>query len=195
MNLPGRRATIVASHHHPGETGMKMLTQSLLLAGLISSSVNAADTQGFDVLNSMSVAQFRGAGLDKLSDTQLKALNTWFNQYLQQQGPACPTAQTGAAAPAAAIPAMAAPVAAAPAAAASASDSITAHITGDFHGWTGGTRFTLDNGQVWEQIDDGVVTRGRVTNPKVTITRGVFNSYYMSVEGMDETVQVKRIKP
>jgi len=162
---------------------MKILTQSLILAGLFCGTASAADTRSFDVLDSMSVSQFRGAGLDKLSDAQLKALNTWFDQYLQQQAPACATAQP--AAPAAVAPAMAAP----------APEAISAHITGDFHGWSGGTRFTLDNGQVWEQIDDSVVTAGRVTNPKVTISRGLFNSYYMSVEGVSDTVQVKRISP
>ena len=162
---------------------MKILTQSVILAGLLcGGAATAADTRDFDVLNSMSVAQFRGAGLDKLSDSQLKSLNAWFNQYLQQQAPACATAQ----APAAAAPAMAA---------APNPDSITAHIAGDFHGWSGSTHFTLDNGQVWEQIDDTVVTMARVTNPKVTISRGLFNSYYMSVEGVRDTVQVKRIKP
>jgi biotin carboxyl carrier protein len=194
MNLPGWRATIQSSHRNPGETGMKILTQSLILAGLLyGNTVFAADApvQGFDVLDSMSVAQFRGAGLEKLSDSQLKALNTWFNQYLQQQAPVYAGAQP--ASPAAVAPAMAAP-AAAPVAAAPVAESISAHIAGEFHGWSGGTRFSLDNGQVWEQIDDTVVTAGRLTNPKVTISRGLFNSYYMSVEGVTDTVQVKRIQ-
>ncbi|HEY3645539.1 MAG TPA: hypothetical protein VGM16_09385 [Gammaproteobacteria bacterium] len=176
---------------------MKILTQSLILAGLLCGGGSwAADAppQGFDVLDSMSVAQFRSAGLDKLSDAQLKTLNGWFNQYLQQQGPVC-TPEQAAPLPPAAAPAMAAPAAPAPAAASPAPDSITAHIAGEFHGWSGATRFTLDNGQVWEQIDDAVVTAGRMTNPKVTISRGLFNSYYMSVEGVSDTVQVKRVQP
>ena len=164
---------------------MKILTQSLILAGLLCGTSAYADRPDFDVLDSMSVAQFRSAGLDKLSDSQLKSLNAWFNRYLQQQGPACPPPQ------ATATPA----VAASSSPASAGSDSITAHITGDFRGWSGATRFTLDNGQVWEQIDDAVVTARRVTNPKVTISRGLFNSYYMSVEGVNETVQVKRVKP
>jgi hypothetical protein len=111
---------------------MKILTQSLILAGLsCAASASAADTQDFDVTQSMSVAQFRAAGLDKLSDAQLKSLDTWFSQYLQQQGPACPHAASTGAAPA---------MAAAPAASTSSSDSITAHIAGEFHGWTGTTR-------------------------------------------------------
>lgn len=172
---------------------MKILTQSLILAGLLTASASASEPQGFNVLDSMSVSQFRGAGLDKLSDTQLKALNTWFNQYLQQ-GAACANPQAASGATPAAAPAMAAPGAAAPAASPSATDSITAHIAGEFHGWSGSTRVTLDNGQVWEQMDDAMVTAARMTNPKVTITRGTLNAYYMSVEGVSDSVLVKRIK-
>jgi hypothetical protein len=174
---------------------MKILTLSLLLtAALQMSTALAADDQGFDVTQDMSVAQFRAAGLDKLSDAQVKALNTWFTQYLQQQGPACPpvAAVPGTAAPAAS---SAAPAMAAAPAAMETADSISAHIAGDFDGWRGSTRFTLDNGQVWEQVDDSIVTVKRIANPKVTIARGLFNSYYMSVSGMTDSVQVKRIKP
>lgn len=177
---------------------MKILTQTLLLAALLSASgAGAADNQDFDVLQSMSVAQFRSAGLDKLSDAQLKALDTWFNQYLQQQGPVCTGAVT---APAAAAPSPSAsaiapqpPTLAAPAAA--APDSIEAHIVGSFDGWHGSTRVTLDNGQVWEEVDDSMVTVGRLTNPKVTISRGPLNGYLMTIEGVRDTVQVRRIKP
>ena len=53
---------------------------------------------------------------------------------------------------------------------------------------------TLDNGQVWEQMDDTMVTAGRMTNPKVTITRGLLNSFYISVEGVSDSVEIKRIR-
>lgn len=172
---------------------MKILTQSLLLTALCCvTGLAAADTPNFDVLQSMSVAQFRAAGLDKLSDAQLKALDTWFAQYEQEHGPCAGNPAAPAAAPPPAAPAMAA---AAPAATPARADAINAHIVGDFNGWRGATRFTLDNGQVWEQTDDGIVTLGHLTNPKVTISRGLFNAYYMSVEGVREVVQVKRVRP
>lgn len=162
---------------------MKILLQSLLLAGLSAAAgASVADAPDFDVLKSMSVADFRASGLDKLSDTQIKTLDAWFGDYQRQHALTC----TGAA------PAAAPALAAAPA----ASDTfpMTAHIAGEFHGWSGSTRVTLDNGQVWEQMDDATVTAGRMTNPKVTITRGVFNSFYISVEGVSDSVEVKRIK-
>ncbi len=34
-------------------------------------------------------------------------------------------------------------------------DSLTAVVKGRFNGWTGGTLFTLDNGQVWRQSRPG----------------------------------------
>lgn len=163
---------------------MKILLQSLLLAALSSgATASAADAPDFDVLKSMSVADFRASGLDKLSDAQIKALDAWFADYQRQHALTC-NAVTSAAA------------AAAPAPATTAVDAfpMTAHIAGEFHGWGGSTRVTLDDGQVWEQMDDATVTAGRMTNPKVTITRGLLNSFYMSVEGVTDTVQVKRIR-
>jgi len=163
---------------------MKILLQSLLLASLsLGGSATAADAPDFDVLKSMSVADFRASGLDKLSDAQIKALDAWFGDYQRQHALTC----TGAA------PAMGPALAAAAPAAADAYP-MTAHIVGEFHGWSGSTRVTLDNGQVWEQMDDATVTAGRMTNPKVTISRGVFNSFYISVEGVNDSVEVKRIK-
>lgn len=165
---------------------MKMLTQSLLLAALCITSAAIADTApDFDVMHDMSAADFRATGLDQLSDAQIKALDAWFAAYQQQHPLSC-----GAAAPAAAVPALVA----APAPATTDTYPMAAHIAGEFHGWGGSTRVTLDNGEVWEQIDDVMVTAGRVTNPKVTITRGLLNSFYMTVDGVRDTVQVKRIR-
>ncbi len=166
---------------------MKILTQSLLLtAALLPVTTMArADTPDFDVLKAMSVADFRASGLDKLSDDQLKSLDAWFTAY-QKQHPCGDSAPAEAAVAPAAVPvASAAPV----------DDSISSYISGDFRGWSGSTRFTLDNGQVWEQVDDSIVTLGARQHAKVSITRGAFNSYYMSVEGVTDTVQVRRIKP
>ena len=156
---------------------MKILTQSLLLAGLcLGTAAIAADAPDFDVMKSMSAADFRASGLDKLSDAQIKSLDAWFAAYQQQHALTCNAA-----------------TAVAPAASAG-TFPLTAHIVGQFHGWSGSTRVTLDNGQVWEQMDDATVTAGRMTNPKVTITRGLLNSFYMSVEGVNDSVLVKRIK-
>lgn len=163
---------------------MKILAQMTLLAvTLLTPPLASADGQDFDVLKSMSVADFRAAGLDKLSDAQIKALDAWFQEY-QRQHP-CPD-----------IAANSAPaVVAAPAVSATAEEyPLTAHIVGKFTGWSGSTRFTLDNGEVWQQVDDSSLSTGAIMNPKVTISRGLINSFYLSVEGVKDTVLVKRTK-
>ena len=145
----------------------------------------ADDPQGFDVLKTMSVADFRATGLDHLTDAQIKALDAWFTDYQRSHGPCAATA---------AAPVMAAP--AVPAmAAAPAGDVIVAHLEGNFTGWGNDTVFKLDNGQVWEQVDDSVLSIGAIKNPKVTIKRGLISAYYLSVEGVSDTVAVRRVKP
>ena len=172
---------------------MRILTQALLLTGALlgCAASQAADTQDFDVLKAMSVADFRATGLDHLTGDQVKALNAWFAEY-QRSHPAC---AAGGAAPAAA-PAMAAPAAAAaPAATAAFPEVIVAHLEGDFRGWGDATLFKLDNGQVWQQVDDSELSVGAIKNPKVTIKRGIFSTYYLSVEGVNDSIAVRLLKP
>jgi hypothetical protein len=76
-------------------------------------------------------------------------------------------------------------------------DFLEARLVGDFKGWTGTTVFTLDNGQVWRQTNNNIrdyTPHDPVPAAKVTISRGMFSSYNMQVEGVKRIVQVKRIK-
>lgn len=170
---------------------MKILTQTLILmcALFLPIYVAHADSAAeFDVLKSMSVADFRATGLDKLTDAQIKALDAWIADYEQTHAPKC--------APVAAIPQPGtADVHRKVTSIAPAEGTIIAHLLGTFRGWNGGTIFKLDNGQVWEQADDSILTVGGVTDPKVTISRGMLDSYYLSVEGVQDEVLVRRIKP
>ncbi|HEV2321226.1 MAG TPA: hypothetical protein VGT42_02590 [Gammaproteobacteria bacterium] len=163
---------------------MKILTQTLLLtcsALFPAHAVLADTTPDFDVLKSMSVADFRATGLDHLSDAQIKALDAWMTDYQRNHADTCMPAAT--------------PAGPAPAPSTAADTAIVAHLVGSFRGWSGGTTFKLDNGQVWQQVDDSVLTVGGIENPKVTISKGLISSYYLSVEGVRDTVLVKRIKP
>ncbi len=56
--------------------------------------------------------------------------------------------------------------------------------------------FVLDNGQVWRQIDsDGTaVLAPRATGFKVTIERGVFGSYNLTMEGSAGLIKVMRVR-
>lgn len=175
---------------------MKTLTQALLLTCALLSclAAQAADAPAFDVLKDMSVADFRAAGLDHLNDEQIKALNAWFTDY-QRKHPACAAASAVTTTSAAPALAVAPPAPAAQPAGLAPGDEYTAHLEGTFRGWGNGTTFKLDNGEVWQQIDDSELSVGAIKNPKITIKRGLLTAYYLSVEGVDDSILVRRIKP
>lgn len=75
--------------------------------------------------------------------------------------------------------------------------SVEARLVGDFNGWSGKTVFALDNGQVWRQTNNNIrdyTPRSPIPQPKVTISKGMFGSYNMQVDGVKRIVQVKRVK-
>lgn len=150
---------------------------SLLFAG----SLHAATFS--TVEERMSSAQFKAAGLDKLSPEELAALNAWL------QSSAAPAGAAGAGAGYAA---------------ASedrigfrqqdATGVVVSRIVGPFTGWDGKTRFTLENGQVWEQAEQGGLRGVDLDSPMVTIEPGMFGSWRIKIEGLNATTRVKRIK-
>lgn len=71
---------------------------------------------------------------------------------------------------------------------------ITSRIVGEFRGWTGKTRFVLENGQVWVQAEDDTFTIRKMENPAVQLERGLLGAYFLSVEGYGSRVRVKRLK-
>lgn len=74
-------------------------------------------------------------------------------------------------------------------------DRIESTIVGDFDGWTGNTRFTLANGQVWRINDGSEAVLPPMKNPKVRITRGFLGgALYFQVEGQNSTARVRRLQ-
>ncbi|MDX2220767.1 MAG: hypothetical protein SF172_17235 [Burkholderiales bacterium] len=71
--------------------------------------------------------------------------------------------------------------------------TIESRITGNVEGWEPNSRFTLDNGQVW-QVSDDSRSFGNVTNPKVKISRGTFGTFFLEIEGINAAPRVKRIR-
>jgi hypothetical protein len=71
---------------------------------------------------------------------------------------------------------------------------ITAMIRGAFTGWSGKTKFVLDNGQVWKQADKNSSFYVKLENPTVTIEKGALGTYYLKVNGYAKRVRVKRTK-
>ena len=146
--------------------------RSFLAFGFALSSISLlAAAPSFSA--SLSPAERERLGLAGFSSEQLAALDAAVAAYHAGQPIASGKAAT-AAAPLAAVPAQVAPASTpviaskpataprktveTPAAAASSRTSgvdkerVTARVVGEFRGWSGGTYFPLDNGQVWRQV-------------------------------------------
>ncbi|HEY9545865.1 MAG TPA: hypothetical protein VIR56_07650 [Solimonas sp.] len=75
-----------------------------------------------------------------------------------------------------------------------APDTIQAHIKGNFEGWEPKTRFALDNGQIWQVVDDHSAYYRPAMNSQVTLEKGMFGAYYLRIDGLNARVKVKRIR-
>lgn len=149
----------------------------------------AAAQQSFSSLEErMTAKEFQDAGLDKLSEEELAALNRWIRMRSLAEGEAVDLARR---------------------AESSESNSgedrrgfneserkspIETQIEGRFSGWTGNTRFELANGMVWRQAEAGQFAMPETENPQVTISPGLFGVWYLSVEGYSRRVRVERVR-
>ncbi len=75
------------------------------------------------------------------------------------------------------------------------SEPIVARISGEFRGFGKGRNYTLDNGQVWAQIDTATLVGAKLESPEVRITPSVTgNSWYLAVKGYNTRAKVERVK-
>ncbi len=186
------------------ENRMHRFARFLILAAGAHLFVASAALAQSTVEERMTGQEFEQAGLDKLSPAELEFLNQWLKD---DRGAVSPP--KAAAAPAAGAPAQASSATAtAPTVAAresatidqrglrpkdSSRTPIEARIDGKFTGWSGRTRFKLDNGMVWQQVGSGEV-RANSDSPKVTIEPKSLGSWKLYVEGVGRSVKVKRVK-
>ena len=150
---------------------------SLLLASLLAAtSVASAQTSAPTLEERMSQADFRNAGLDKLSPAELANLNAWLSAH----GGAVRYVGTGG------NPAFETDV--------GERSEIDSAIAGTFKGWREHTVFTLENGQQWAQAESGTFKAGDFESPKVRIKPMMMGSWLMVVEGCGCSVRVRRVK-
>jgi hypothetical protein len=146
---------------------------------LFSLAGGTALAQQFSTLEErMTHAEFKAAGLEKLTPEELAALNTWLSGKASGAVAATPAQDTrgfeGRE---------------------SSVESVVSTIPGTFRGWRGaGDRFTLANGQVWEATSGTGRFSVKIENPTVTIEKGLFSAWYLRVEGYNARAGVKRIK-
>jgi hypothetical protein len=126
-----------------------------------------------DVQDSMTAQEFKSAGLDKLSESELQNLNAWLQGYRQK-------AET-----------KAAEVAVTEAKQKSKSmfsgEAILSRVNDDnFAGVTGRSIITLEDGTVWKQANPDDRFKAQVTNhPPVKVSHGSFG-YKMHIVGVPE---------
>lgn len=168
---------------------MKKILLALVILSLIPPLVFA---DGFSSLEEqMTGKEFMAAGLGKLSEQELAALNDWIRRH------SVATLDTPTVAPAAASSA-AAPTAAAEDRRGLSKDAdespIRSAILGEFDGWDGQTVFKLENGMIWVQDDKDTFYVRDLENPVAVIEPGMFNSWHLHVEGYRSKTKVRRIQ-
>ncbi len=144
---------------------------AFLLMLMAAGSHAADDFPGIE--NLMTAAQFRDAGLEKLSPEQLGGLNKWLTSYTANEAPI--VKQTSRSVKKA------------------QTVLVTSQIDGKFNGWTGKTVFRLKNGQVWRQRYSGRYWYSAV-NPEVEIKKNMLGFYQMKMMATGKTIGVKRIE-
>lgn len=132
----------------------------------------------------MTPAEFKAAGLDKLSAEELAALNAWLQGKVVEETRRVATETRkevekenrgffdfGS------------------------SEPVVARLKGEFAGFANGRRYVLENGQEWRQVDNAKLHGVRRTNPEMTIRPSLIgNAWYMTVEGYNTRTKVQRIK-
>lgn len=144
-----------------------------------------------DLQQQMSPQEFKAAGLDKLSATELATLNRW----LQGKVEAATTEAVAAVREEAREEGRQEVIVKNRGFFDFGSkEPITGVLEGEFRGFGKGRIYTLDNGQTWEQTDATTLAGVRKTSPKVSMNPGLLGVWYMKVEGVNTQAKVRRTK-
>ena len=153
------------------------LAVALFFTALAATPVLHAQPSFSSLEERMSAAEFKAAGLDKLSPEELKTLDEW----LRTHGTGSTQIVTSGGKPVF-YPSE------------SARKKERSHLVGRFSGWTGSSVFTLDNGQVWKQAESGSYACPERDNPGVTVKPMLLGSWLMYFEGCNQSVRVERVR-
>lgn len=165
---------------------MKRSLRALSLV-LALSGLGLAHAQSFSTLEErMSAAEFKQAGLDKLSPAQLHYLDQWLRGHVVMG-----TAPANAVPPQVVGPAnqfgYRAP-------ADQPRTTVKSTLVGHFRGWDSHTRLPLENGQLWAVSESSSWSCQPTDNPKVTIKPMLLGSWLAYIEGCSNSVSVERVR-
>ena len=142
---------------------------------LLISSPGWADEGDFPgVQKMMTEEEFKAAGLEKLSEAEREALNTWLIQYTATEAPTMLVTNEDVKE-------------------VEAKHVTKANVKPPFRGWDGNTVFYLDNGQIWRQRLKGhVVYQGEDT--AVEIKKNLMGFYKLHHPASGRSVGVSRVQ-
>lgn len=125
----------------------------------------------------MTEEQRQETGVNSLSKKQIEALDAWLITYTAKDAPVIAKTST----------------AVKEEKKKTQNEGTRSRIVGHFSGWGDKTRFTLENGQVWEQRY-GAKWKTSLENPEVIIKKTFLGTYTITVVAEDKTTGVKQIK-
>jgi hypothetical protein len=138
-----------------------------IIFGLAASAHAAQEEMSGSIQDMMSPAEFKAAGLNKLSSEELQKLNAWLQGYRDVTEKAATKKATAVASR-------------------TKLDLLVSRVDGQFNGLTGRTIIRLEDGTVWKQANADDRFRPRVTDhPGAVVIHGIFG-YKMQVEGTQE---------
>jgi hypothetical protein len=165
----------------------------LFLALVVSVHMSATAADDFSTPEErMSGREFMAAGLGKLTDEELAALNDWIRRHsvATLENATRPASVTTPSATAEDMRGFENRKR-------SDGDNGDIHgvIDGTFSGWKEkGTLFKLTNGMVWQQTEEGTFYVKPTENAEIVISKGFMNNWQLSMVGYGTSVRVKRIK-
>ena len=150
----------------------KFLAFPLLAAVLLAPTLLNAQERFPGIKELMTEQELEATGVNDLSRQQVEALNTWLIRYTANEAPVLQVENEEV------IEVV--------------KQGMTSKIVGDFNGWSGKTRFVLENGQIFEQRRPG---RWKITlnNPEVLITQNLMGAYDMEVVSEGKSIGVRRL--
>ncbi len=160
---------------------MKALT--LILMVLVSTTAFAADQDNPpNVKSLMTPEDYAESGLDKLTDAEREHLSEWVERYREGAviGPEVHKRQSQMTEEEKVEDKK------------EREAEIVAKVVPAFRGWTGKTIFRLDNGQVWQQRQDGKMLYDG-SDSAVTITRNMMGKYVLRHADSGRGIGVMRI--
>jgi hypothetical protein len=130
-----------------------------------------------DISALMTPDEFNAAGLQRLSPSELEALNRWLLHYTARQASDLRQHSESVTEEIRKVE----------------QEGIRTRIVGEFRGWDGNTVFRLENGQVWKQRLPGQWYH-RANAPEVELSKNMMGFWMLRVVSADRAVGVTRVE-